>query len=151
MSAIFYSLGCAVCWGFSYTFLSQISDTFKSTTINILYGLSLIITNLVWSTIFDELKDFKKLIEVPHDKNIYLFAYILFVNIANFVFMRGLSILQDISFSSIYISISSTYPIFKFLFSYILYANQRNYKLELAIPGILIVCGGLIMLIFSKI
>jgi drug/metabolite transporter (DMT)-like permease len=142
---IVFALIASGLWGAGYTFLSPVSKQLSSYTINVVYGASLCIINLLASIIMKNTENFF----VLGNSNVALSftGYTICCILANFIYLSGYKMAENNV--AAFVAISSTYPLVTLIFSYI-FLGQRNLNFYFVIPGMILIIAGIILLSLAK-
>jgi hypothetical protein len=144
---VLYAIICAGLWGSGYTLLSPVSKQIPSDIISITYGASLFLVNILYNILTYRVEAFYVI--ATGNVGLYLFGYITFFVIANFIYLKGNSLATEQSANGSFTAICSIYPMITMILSYI-FLNQRNLNFAYVIPGMLLILCGLILLVVGK-
>jgi drug/metabolite transporter (DMT)-like permease len=140
------ALTCAVLWGASYVILEPAGTQLSSFTINFVYGTVLAVTNLIALCAVHSLDDLRQLRDTTI--SLSLFGYVAASVVAAFVFLRGYALVAD-TFAAGFTAVSSTYPVFTFLFAWI-FLHQNEFNMPMALSGLALTTAGIVLLAFAQ-
>ena len=137
-----YSIIVPILWGTGYTLLVPVSKQLTSYTIATLYGAALSIVNFLVGVFVNNVENYF----VLADKNVAMcfFGYIVMFVSANFLYLFGYKIASQDGSAGAFVAITSTYPMFTYIFSSIIFGQTSNYYYT--IPAMILIALGIIIL-----
>jgi drug/metabolite transporter (DMT)-like permease len=142
-----YAIISILCWGISSVVLIPVSKTIPVPVISVGYGGILVISNFLYIIFTNGVDGFYSLAQGTLILN-YM-GYIILSVVANFVNLQGYTLASPQSATGVYTAICSTYPLVTLIVAYC-FAGQTQLKLELVIPGMFMIIGGVILLILGQ-
>lgn len=144
-SWILYAVSCSLLWGTGYTILKWSANDLSTFTINTIYGIVMVFANLTASIIANDFSNYKLL--QNWKVALSLSGYIILFVTSSFLYLMGYKL--ENTPTSTYTAITSTYPAITFTLSFVL-LNQRDYNYFYAIPGLLLIIIGTVLLSLSN-
>lgn len=136
---------CALFWAFGYAVLNKLADDVNQFTIDVIYGIIMALVNIFVVICTGKSDNFLVFAENPKLLG-WLVLYVAIFLSASFIAMYTFLEASKQGISSAFVSISSIYPVFNFIISYMFF-NQTSINWKLAAPGIF--CGFLSILLIS--
>ena len=149
----FLALICSFLWALGYSILPLFNQSLNQYTINVTYGLTLVILNTIAAWLTNSIPN---LFEIPNGSNWLLLVYSVNMAISSFISMMAYTSAGTSgtsNASSTVSAIASTYPLCQFLmgvmFPVMLKVNVGAISYAMVVPGILMIVGGVGMLSFA--
>ncbi len=135
MRWLYLALLFAILRGGSYVLLGPISKQISPYVINTIYGLTMTLCNLAGVIITQNYRN----LDIFQDSNILarFSVYILISVVSSIVYMYSYSTIEKSNINS-YVTVSSIYPLFTFLFSYLFQNEEINTNIILGITLIIV-------------
>jgi drug/metabolite transporter (DMT)-like permease len=142
VSWLIYAIIVPVLWGSGYTFLVPVSKQLTSYTISTLYGASLAIVNFLVGVFVNNVENYFVLAD-PKVSGCFL-GYLIMLVSANFLYLSGYKIASQDGSAGAFVAVTSTYPLFTYIFSTIIFKQSSNYYYT--IPAMMLIATGIILL-----
>ena len=138
-----YAIGSAILWGTGYAILGESSAKLPIYVINIMLGTVTALVNFIAMIYSNDLKAF----ELLNNLKIFLClgAYIVLNILASYCYLFGRKKFQNSINPGIYTLVSSVYPLFTFLVSYV-FLGQKNFDIFYTTLGIALISIGISIL-----